>query len=93
MMTQYTELVEKYQNLVEAEKWQKQCTGLHVHKLKSMWYETDETKKHTDNGMVADYSYPDGHIERFQDGKLIHTFGKKLTEDELLEAYLDSKTD
>lgn len=80
--------------MIEAEEWVKQSSGVHMHGLTSMWYETEETKKHFDNGgMVTDYSYPDGHIERFQDGKLIHIFGEKLEGDALLEAYLDSKTD
>jgi hypothetical protein len=60
-----------------------------MHSLKSMWYETDETRIHFDNGMVQDISYPDGRIERFQNGKLIHIFGNKLSGDELLSAYLN----
>jgi hypothetical protein len=39
--------------------------------------------------MVQDISYPDGRIERFQNGKLIHIFGNKLSGDELLSAYLN----
>lgn len=89
MMTEYKAMVEKYSKLIEADEWNKASTGMHMHTLKSMWYETEETQKHTDNGMVVDYSYPDGHIERFQDGKLIHIFGKKLEGDELLEAYIN----
>lgn len=87
MMTEYKAMVEKYSMLIEADEWNKQSTGMHMHRLKSMWYETEETQKHTDNGMVVDYSYPDGHIERFQNGKLIHIFGEKLEGDALLEAY------
>ena len=89
MMTEYKAMVEKYSMLIEADEWNKQSTGMHMHSLKSMWYETEETQKHTDNGMVVDYSYPDGHIERFQDGKLIYTVGKKLEGDALLAAYKD----
>lgn len=92
-VTEYTELIKKYEKMIEAEEWVKGCTGMHMHRLDSMWYETEETKKHLEKGMVTDYSYPDGHIERFQDGKLIHIFGEKLEGDALLEAYLDSKTD
>jgi len=93
-VTEYTALIKKYEKMIEAEEWVKGCTGMHMHGLSSMWYETEETKKHFDNGgMVTDCSYPDGHIERFQNGKLIHIFGEKLEGDALLEVYLDSKTD
>ena len=89
MMTEYKEMVEKYSMLIEADEWNKQSTGMHMHSLKSMWYETEETQKHVDNGMVVDYSYPDGHIERFQKGELIHIFGEKLEGDALLNAYVN----
>jgi hypothetical protein len=91
MMTEHTEMVDKFAKAIEAEEWNQKSTGLHMHSLKSMWYETEETQKHTDDGMVQDLSYPDGHIERFQNGKLIHVFGTKLEGDDLLNAYL-SKT-
>ena len=79
----------KFAKAIEAEEWNQKSTGLHMHSLKSMWYETDETRIHFDNGMVQDISYPDGRIERFQNGKLIHIFGNKLSGDELLSAYLN----
>jgi len=89
MMTEYTEMVDKFAKAIEAEEWNQKSTGLHMHSLKSMWYETDETRIHFDNGMVQDISYPDGRIERFQNGKLIHIFDNKLSGDELLSAYLN----
>ena len=89
MMTEYTEMVDKFAKAIEAEEWNQKSTGLHMHSLKSMWYETDETSIHFDNGMVQDISYQDGGIERFQNGKLIHIFGNKLSGDELLSAYLN----
>jgi hypothetical protein len=55
-----------------------------------MWYETDETRAHFENGMVTDYSFNDGRIERYQKGELIYTFNKPLTGQELLDAYLKS---
>jgi hypothetical protein len=36
---------------------------------------------------VTDIEYNAGYIERFQNGKLIHTFGKKMSDEELLNAY------
>jgi hypothetical protein len=82
-------MVDKFAKAIEAEEWNQKSTGLHMHSLKSMWYETDETRIHFDNGMVQDISYPDGRIERFQNAKLIHMFGNKLSGDELLSAYLN----
>lgn len=88
MMTEYTEMVDKFAKAIEAEEWNQKSTGLHMHALQSMWYETDETRAHFNNGMVQDISYPDGRIERFQKGELIHIFGEKLEGEELLNAYL-----
>jgi len=92
-MTEYKELIKKYEKMILAEEWQNQVKGIHSHNLNSMWYETEETKKHTEKDYVMDISYNDGRIERHQDDKVIHIFGKKLEGDALLEAYLDSKKD
>ena len=37
---------------------------------------------------MTDTTYNDGRIEREKDGKLIHTFGKKLEGDALIQKYL-----
>ena len=44
-----------------------------------MWY--DNRPQDTDDGMVEDYQYNDGRIERFKNGKLIHIF----TEEQLTQ--------
>lgn len=87
MMTEHTAKIQRHAQLIEAEKWNNQSTGLHLHSLKSMWYENDESIVFVKKGSVTDISYPDSHIDRFQNGKLVYTFGKKLQGEELLEVY------
>lgn len=87
MMTEHTAKMTLYAQLIEAEKWNNQSTGFHLHSLKSMWYENDESIVFVKKGSVTDISYPDGHIDRFQNGKLVYTFGKKLQGKELLEVF------
>lgn len=91
-MTEYNDVVETQRKRLEAEKWATECNEVQCHSLKSMWYETDETRKHFKNGMVTDYSYNDGHIKRYQQGKLIYVFNKVLSGEELLEAYLSKNS-
>ena len=52
-----------------------------------MWY--DNRPQDTDDGMVEDYQYNDGRIERFKNGKLIHTFTEEqLTGEQLIDEFL-----
>lgn len=85
-MTQYDDAVERQRILLEAEEWALGVSGIHVHSLSSMWY--DDRPEDTANGKgVTDITYNNGLIERKQDGKTIHYFGKKLEGDALIDAY------
>ena len=85
-MTEFSERVERQRIILEAEKWAKEVKDIHVHGLNSMWY--DDRPEDTEGGkMVIDTAYNDGTITRQQNGKLIHTFGKKLTGEELIREY------
>ena len=82
-MTQYTNLVEKARLRFKAEKWAGEVKSLHAHQIKSCWY--DDRPEDTDKGPVRDIQYNDGRIERYQFGKHIHTFGKALTGQKLID--------
>ncbi len=84
-MSQYSALVEKQKLLIEAEKWAIEIKNLHCHSLSSMYY--DDRPQDTDGKSVMDIQYNGGWIERWQEGKHIHTFGKKLDREELIDAY------
>ena len=81
-MTQYDEIVENQRLLLEAEEWAKVPKSLHIHRLDSMWYETEDSKKFLDKGNVTDIQYNNGIIKRQQDGKTVHTFGEEITGEE-----------
>jgi hypothetical protein len=85
-MTQYSSVVERQKIKLEAEEWGKKLKDLHVHSLSSMWY--DDRPQDTQNGAVTDITYCSGIVERWKDGKLIHTFGKRLKGEELVDAYI-----
>ena len=85
-MTQYDETVETQRLIIEAEKWAKQTRAIHVHSLQSMYYD-DRPEDTLDGKAVTDYEYNDGVILRYQQGKLIHTFGERLKGTALLDAY------
>ena len=85
-MTEYTEVVLKQKLLLDAEEWAKGIEQIHVHSIKSCYY--DNRPQDTENGSVTDTTYNDGRIEREKAGKLIHTFGKKLKGDALIQKYL-----
>lgn len=85
-MTEHTDVVERQRIKLEAEEWAKGLTDMHLHRLKSMWY--DDRPQDTDEGMVMDIRYNSGIIERWQNGVLIHTFGKRLSSKELVDAYI-----
>lgn len=87
-MTQYDEIVENQRLLLEAEEWAKIPKSLHIHRLDSMWYETEDSKKFLDKGNVTDIQYNNGIIKRQQDGKTVHTFGEEITGEELIRAYV-----
>ena len=70
---------EEYLNVMSIEQ-------IHCHKTNTCYY--DDRPQDTENGSVTDTTYNDGRIERVKDGKLIHTFGKKLEGDELIQKYL-----
>ena len=84
-MTEHSDIVERQRLVLEAEQWAKGMTDMHVHRLNSMWY--DDRPQDTEKGMVTDIRYNSGIIERFQNDKLIHTFGQKLKGEALLDAY------
>ena len=62
-MTQYDEKVELQKQILKAEEYKDTPKNLHAHSLDSMWYETEETKPQTKEGVV-DVQYMDGRIER-----------------------------
>tara|TARA_Y100000996_G_C22447673_1_gene612486 strand:- start:279 stop:572 length:294 start_codon:yes stop_codon:yes gene_type:complete len=70
-MTQYDEKVELQKQILKAEEYKDTPKNLHAHSLDSMWYETDETKPQTKEGVI-DIQYMDGRIERtLKNGKKI----------------------
>ena len=86
-MTQYTKMVEDFAMMQEALEWSRGAACIHTHSMDSMYYDDrpDDTAGMTKS--VTDIEYNAGYIERFQNGKLIHTFGKKMSDEELLNAY------
>ena len=84
-MSEYDQLIHRQRLLLEAEAWVQIPKSVHIHKLKSMWY--DDRPEDTDKGFVTDIQYPDNRIIRIQDGKQIHQFGEKKTGQELLDLY------
>tara|TARA_B100000073_G_C23683999_1_gene553729 strand:+ start:759 stop:1034 length:276 start_codon:yes stop_codon:yes gene_type:complete len=86
-MTQYEDRVERQRLQLEAEKWAKVPKSVHIHRLSSMWYETEESKADLEDGNVTDIQYNSGRIERSRNGELIRTFGKDLKGEELVRAY------
>lgn len=85
-MTEYNDAVERQKVMLAAEKWAKQVKDVHVHSLSSMWY--DDRPQDTANGeSVTDTTYNDGTVVRQKNGKVIATFGKKRTGEDLLYHY------
>ena len=85
-MTQYDDRVERQRLLLEAEKWAQSVKDIHVHGLSSMWYD-DRPEDTADGKYVTDTAYNSGLIERSKNGKIIHTFGEKLTGELLIREY------
>ena len=86
-MGEFDHRVQRQRLLLEAEEWAKGIESIHIHSLKSSWYETEESKKDFDNGPVTDTRYNDSTIVREQKGKVIRVFGEKLKGDALIDAY------
>jgi len=86
-MTQYTKMVEDFAIMEQALEWSRGAACIHSHSMDSMHYDDrpDDTANMTKS--VTDIEYNAGYIERFQNGKLIHTFGKKMTDEQLLNAF------
>ena len=85
-MTQYKKLVEKHRKMREAEKWSRGIQSIHVHQLKSMWYETRAYDM--DEGSVTDTMFNDGTIQRrLHNGGLVFLENEKLTGDALIDAW------
>ena len=84
-MSEYSELVERQRVLIAAEKWALSVKSLHAHSMNSMWY--DDRPQDTDGKSVMDIEYNGGWIDRHQDGEIIHTFGRKMSREELIDAY------
>jgi hypothetical protein len=89
-MTQYDELVERQRQAIEALEWAQGIKCVHIHQLKSMWY--DDRPQDTDNGNVTDIQYNSGVIVRSKNGKNFHTFGEAKTGNALTDSYLRHTT-
>ena len=87
-MTEYQERVNMQKMILLAEEYRESPKWIHSHSLTSMWYETRESKADIEkNGYVTDTIYNSGLIERHRDGKLVCTFGLRLSGDDLIDAY------
>ena len=84
-MTEYKNTVNKQRLLLEAEEWSKGVKTIHTHRISSMWYDT--RPEDTNDSHVTDIEYNSGLVKRSKDGLHIHTFGKALTGDELIDSY------
>lgn len=84
-MGQYDDVVEQQRLLLEAEEWAKGVKSIHMHSFNSMWY--DDRPEDTKNGAVTDKEFNNGIVERYQKGKLIHTFGTPLKGSDLVQEY------
>ena len=85
-MTEYTDMIESKRKEILAEKWARGVQHIHVHSLKSMWYET--RPQDTDSGNVIDITYNDGTIEReLKSGEIIYMVENQLTGKALIDAW------
>ena len=89
-MTELKDVVYRQSLLLEAEQWALGVRNIHVHSLNSMWYD-DRPDDTTNGNSVTDITYNNGLIERKQNGKIIHYFGRKLEGQELIDQYLKGK--
>ena len=88
-MTEYDLTVERQRLLLEAEAWADAPKALHTHRLSSMWY--DDRPQDTKDSHVTDVEYNSGLIVRSKNGIEIHTFGKRLEGDKLIDKYCQSR--
>ena len=85
-MTEYSEMIKNKKQELRAEEWARGVQHIHVHSLKSMWYET--RPQDTDSGNVIDITYNDGTIEReLQNGAIVYMTQNKLTGKALVDAW------
>ena len=89
-MTQYDDTVERQRLMLEAEEWAGKTKGVHAHSIDSMYYDDRPQDTAGMTKSVTDHEFNDGTVRRYQGGELIHTFGKKLTREEMLDAYTRS---
>jgi len=85
-MTEYTKMVEDFAILEKAEEWAAKVLLMHTHSLNSMHYDTrpDDTK---DGRSVTDIEYNSGLIKRYQNDKLLYTFGNEAKGEDLIALY------
>ncbi len=88
-MTQYDDRVQYQRDLLEAEEWAKTAKSVHVHSTDSCWY--DDRPQDTKKGAVTDIQYNSGVITRSRNGKVFHTFGEKLSTNELVREFIRSQ--
>lgn len=85
-MTQYKEMVERAQKLMQAQEWANGVKSIHAHKLNSMWF--DNRPQDTIDAGVTDVEYNDGRIMRtLANGKKIWFNEVALTDEQLLDLY------
>ena len=84
-MSEHDELVQRQRDLLAAEKWSSGVKSIHAHQLSSMYYDTRPEDTH--NSAVTDKEFNNGVIERYKNGKLIHTFGEALSGQALIDSY------
>ncbi len=85
-MTEFKEHVIRQAKLLEAEKWAKGIASIHVHQLKSMWYDT--RPQDTDEGSVIDTFYNDDVIERkLPSGEIVYLTEERLEGDALIDKW------
>jgi len=89
-MTQYTKDVEEHQQRMDAIEWAKGVQTIHGHSLSSMYYDT-RPQDTEDGKSVTDIEYNNGTIKRYQNDKLIYTFGTELKGEELTQQYVRAK--
>ena len=85
-MSEHDEIVQRQRNLLNAEEWAKGIRSIHSHQMNSMYY--DDRPEDTVDSAVTDKEYNNGVIQRYKEGKLIHTFGKPLTGQALIDSYM-----
>lgn len=85
-MTEFRSKVERQRILLEAEEWAKGVSGIHIHSLNSMWYDTRPQDTQGDKSVI-DTTYNSGLIERQCDDGCTVYFGKELEGDELIDLY------